>query len=364
MVRLALLRLIESFFRHWWLYLLPVIIAAAASGYFAFKQKPAYTSSGTLYVQTESLVASLNDLPGSAGTAWVTPAEMYVTQLSSLLHTEAFLRSVVKNTPLSEKLNVSPENIGTVIVEINKSLRVDKINDNLVSFSATAETSGVAKQLASQIVESYVLWKLNSQRQDSIAAQDFFGGLLTPRQKELDDARSALETYLTQNPAPPRGADRPALQLLKIEQLQKTITTAEERVNELRTKDDSAKLSQVQAERNLRQTYLTVDAPQEPLTPTNGLIKRLQENILFLLVGIALSILGVVGSAVIDPSLRFPIDVRNRLFLPTLGMPPRSRVTYQPSEQPIVTSSEPGDMPLGQRTQQPFGSSLAQSSQE
>ena len=364
MIRLALLRLFDSFFRHWWLYLLPIIISGAASGFFAYKQKSSFTSSGTIYVQSESLVASLNNLPGSTDSMWVTPADIYVNQLSALLRTESFLRSVVKGTPVADKMNTGPENIGAAITEINKDLRVTKVDDNLVAFSATAESAAVAKQLATQIPESYVLWKLNSQRQDSIAAQDFFSGLLTPRQKELDDARQALETYLQQNPAPPRGADRPALELLKIEQLQTTIKSAEDRVNELRTKDDSAKLAQAQAERNLRQTYLTIDTPKEPNMPTNGISKRLQNNMLFLLVGIALSILGVVGAAIIDPSLRFPIDVRNRLFLPTLAMPPRSKATYRPSEQPAVVRQAPGDaQALGQRTQ-PFSGSLAQSSQE
>ena len=352
MIRLVLLRVIDSFFRHWYLYLLPIIISAVASGFFAYTQEPAYTSSGTLYVQGESLVASLNDLPGTTANLYVTPADVYVTQAGSLLHTEAFLRSVVKGTPLEPDMNVGSEKVGQVINDINKNLRVEKVNDNLVAFSATAKSPTIAKQLASQIAESYVLWKLNSQRQDSIAAQDFFGSLIEPRQQELDDARKALETYLSNNPAPPRGADRPALQTLQIEQLQTKIKTAEDRVNELRSKDDSAKLAQVQAERNLRQTYLILDAPQEPLTPTNGVTKRIQSNILFLLVGIALSILGVLGAALIDPSLRFPIDVRNRLFLPTLGMPPQSRSRYEPITEGAV-SRLPDEGQIAHPTQQP-----------
>lgn len=373
MVRLVLLKLLESFFRHRWLYLLPILVMTAAAGAAIATSKPLYSSSGSLYIQNGSLVKSLNDLPAATDAWWVTPSQVTVNQLRELLQTEAFVRPVVKGTPFEEKLNGTPDQLFQAIKDVNASLNVATAGDNLVAFSAEYEDAQVAYQLARQLPESYVLWKLNSDRQDSLAAQSFFADLVAPYQEQLDTARTALQDYIESNPAPVRG-DRPELERIAIERLQTEVSQAQTRVEEVRQKEESARLAQIQAEQGVRQTYLIIDAPKLPTQRVNGLKTLLMSNILFIIVGVILSVVAIIGSAVLDRSLRFPLDATLVLHLPVLAIVPKVRMLAAPvpvllpapapssTQQPVVTEERSSDLqPL---VQQPLTSSLAQGPNE
>ncbi|KAB8145170.1 hypothetical protein F8S13_04895 [Chloroflexia bacterium SDU3-3] len=366
MIRLALLRLIESLFRYFWLYMLPIVIAAAASGFFALREKPSYTSAGSIYVQGSSLVSSLTDLPGNGTAAWVTPSSVFVSEISALMKTEAFMRRVAAGTSLEAKMNKSQEDLNKAMADLSKNLAVASVNDNLVGFSATAEDADTAYLLAQHLPESYVVWKLNSNKQDSQAAEEFFQKQLDPLKQELETARQAQLEYLLAHPAPERG-ERPGDELVKVDQLQSAVKQAEDRVQDVQSKVESAQLAKDQAERNLRQMYLIIDAPLRADEPTNGLRKRLMENIIFVIAGFLLSIIAIVGVAVLDPSLRFPIDVNNRLSLPVLAMPPRSRVRKEllAAAMPAASPGEPAaEPPAAEPAAQPMPGALAQSTQE
>lgn len=363
MIRLALLRLLESFFRHRWLFLLPIVVAGAASAYFAYAAKPRYFSSGTLYVQGESLVATLNDLPNEGGSYWVTPSDLMVSQAGELLGTEAFLRSVVKGTPFEDQLNGTPEDVSKAITEINKQLWVSKSGANMVNFGAYSNNPEVSNKLATQLPESYILWKLNTDRQDSIAAQDFFTKLLVPELTAREEARRKLEDFLgSLNDEP--GSRRTPLEELQISQFQSAVAQADQRVRDLQNKDESAKLAQQQAEQALRKTYVIIDVPKQATRPNNGLSKRLLDSSIYLIAGVLLSIIGIIGLAVLDPSVRFPIDVRHRLHLPVLAMPPNSDAVFQHSTSAIASKTDDEQSSAAALTPQPFAGQLAQSSQE
>ena len=325
MVRLALLRLLESYFRHRWLYFLPIVITVAAAGVYAALAVPKYISGGILYVQNQSLVTSLNDLPQtSGGSWWVTPAEATRIDISDLLQTEAFVRSLIQGTSLEAEMNSSPEAANEVMTIVNTSVSVVSVGNNMVRFGIIDQDPQLSFQLAKRLPESYVLWKLNSSRKDSIAAQKFFTDLLQPYQQQQDTARAALQRYLEDNPAPIRG-DRPETESLEIERLKAEVDKAETRVLDVRAKEESAQLSQTQAESNMRQNYIVVDAPQEPNRPLNGLRARLMSGSIFIVIGVVLCVVAVIGGAVLDRSLRFPIDAYQWLHLPVLAMPPQNR---------------------------------------
>jgi hypothetical protein len=328
MVRLFLLRLLESYFRHRWLYLLPLLIMTVVAGLSAALTKPRYGSTGVMYVQNESLVSSLNNLPlVENGSWWLTPADLVVNEITDLLQTEAFIRPLVANTPLTADLGSgTSEEVAAVILAVNENIYLESVGDNLVRFSIYSEDPQVAYQLANQVTEIYILWKLNSSRQDSIAAQGFFQTLLEPYQQELEQARENLDDYLATNPAPVRG-NRPEIEELEIARLQEQVGLAQNRVLVLIEKEESAQLAQIQAERNLRQTYLIIDAPKVPVKPLTGLRALVLDNIIFLIVGGMLSIIGIIGGAVLDRSLRFPIDAYQWLHLPILAMTPQNQIS-------------------------------------
>jgi hypothetical protein len=91
---------------------------------------------------------------------------------------------------------------------------------------------------------------------------------------------------------------------------------------------------------------MVIDQPQKPQDAVLS-TKTITSNLaIFLVVGIFLTVAGIAGGALLDHSLRFPVDVRHGLSLPVLAMVPIAKpIILAPAtaEQPSpisVTSVE------------------------
>ena len=327
MVRLISLRLLESYFRHRFLYLLPIVLMLAIGTGYVVRTPPKYFTSGTLYVQSQTLLTSLTSNYGN-GFSWVTPAQATVNDLRELLQTNAFVRFAIQSTPLEAKMSGGQQEVNDTIDEFRSSVDFQVLGDNLVMFSGTHKDPQVAQQIAMAAVSTYVQWKLNADNQDSTVAQDFFAKILGPYQTDLDKARADLTAYLNQHPQPLRG-ERPASEQVQINLLQDKINKAAEQLASAKANQEQARLAQAKSESSVRQNYSVIDAPVVPSRPTTSNRDKLKTIGMFLAAGLFLSIAGIIGGALLDRSLRFPIDVRHGLDLPVLAMTPKaSSKTY------------------------------------
>lgn len=323
MVRIVLLRLLESYFRHRWLFLLPILIAAVAGVIYVLSMPPAYIASGRLYVSQENLLANLT-ASSTGGSLWTTAADTTVSELNELLTTQAFIRTVIQKTDLELSMSEGPDVVAETFTYVRDHVSFQSVGDNLIDITASGDDPNLVYQLATSSMDAYVQWKINSGYQESVAARTFFEALMQPYQEFVDDARSDLVRFLDANPAPVRG-ERPAAETLELERLQAAVQNAETRLNAARDNAQSASLAQVQSESVTRQTYMVIDQPEIPLFAEVSTTAMITNLAIFLIVGIFLTIAGVAGGAVLDRSLRFPIDVRHGLSLPVLAMVPDSR---------------------------------------
>lgn len=320
MLRLFLLRFLESYFRHRFLNLLPIVLLIGVSVLSVLKVKPVYISRGGLYVQKESLLASLTSLKDS-GFAWVTPADATVDEFKEMIQTDAFVRAVIEQTDLETELAAAPTEADQMYQDVRMAVWVQALGKNLIQIGATHGKAEVAHQLATATVETYLQWKINTDQQESISAQAFFADLIKTYEADLETARQQMQSYLEDHPAPLRG-DRPPAELIEIERLQAVINVAADRLSNAQEKEESARLAMAQAESKARQSYLVVDAPAFPFTPENSKKTALMGAVIQVVVGVILAVVLVVVGALIDRSLRFPIDVRHGLDLPVLATVP------------------------------------------
>ncbi|MBX3013804.1 MAG: hypothetical protein KF832_19940 [Caldilineaceae bacterium] len=334
MVRLLILRLLESYFRHRWLYLLPcLLMAGAAYGYLTL-QPANYIARGTIYVQDKTLLAALT-ASGNEGFTWVTPAQITVGELTELLNTQAFLRAIIKESDLEVRVTNNPETLEDTIKEVRKALWTQTLGDNLVSISAAHEMPRVAHQIVAAAIETYISWKTNLSRSDSVAAQTFFADLIKTYEADVEPARAELNTYLQAHPRPVRG-ERTEQEEAEIARLQGAVNRAEERLQRAQNQEESARLARVQAESDVRQSYSMVDAPMRPLLPERALKTLLLTFMIFMIGGFILTAVGVATGALLDQSFRFPVEVSNTLDLPILATVPISRIeTLERVTQPI-----------------------------
>jgi len=320
MVRLVLLRLLESYFRRWYIYPLPIFLLVAVSLFSTMRAKPSYIAVGALYVQKESLLASLTAIQNT-GFAWVTPAQATVDEFKELIQSDSFIRAIIQQTDLESSMGQGEDAAGRVIAKARSALWAQPLGNNLIQVGAVDEKGPIAEQMAKALVEAYMQWKINTDQQESTSAQTFFENLVQTYQDDLDTARQDLQTYLEDNPDPERG-DRSTVELMQIDQLKASVDEANMRLTNAIDKLDSAKLALAQAESKAQQTYQVVDTPHVPPTAGASKTKMVMNLAIMAVVGLILGLIAAGGAALLDTSYRFPIDVQNGLSLPTLAAVP------------------------------------------
>lgn len=320
MVRLVLLRLLESYFRHRWLYLLPIVIMTPMAAIFILSATPEYYASGRMFVERQSLLASLT-ASNTDGAWWLTPAQLTANELNELLATQAFIRSAVQKTDLEAQMAGGPQMMEEAFLEFRYSLSMRPIGEKLLEIGASNEDPRLAQQIVVAAMEAYVQWKINTDYQESIAAQNFFANLITPYQEELQRARDELQSYLEAYPEPVRGT-RPVDEQMELARLQAQVQSADQKVNDTLRAEEDARLALTKAESVVRQTYQVIDTPQLPERPSGSLRERAMRGVIFPGVGLALSIIAIFLGALLDRTMRFPVDVRYSLDLPVMAAVP------------------------------------------
>lgn len=353
MVRLVLLRLLESYFRHRWLYLLPIALMIPLAVLFILSGTSEYYASGRMFVEKQSLLASLTSST-SEGSWWLTPAQITRGELEELLATQAFVRSAVQKTDLEAKMAGGPAMMDEAFDEFRSSLSMSPIGDKLIEIGALNEDPRLAQQIVVATMEAYVQWKINTDYQESVAAQNFFANLITPYQDELQRARDELRSYLEAYPDPVRG-DRPVDEQMEIARLQAQLESAEQKVNETLKAEEDARLALTKAESVVRQTYQVIDTPQLPDRPSSGLRDRAVRGVIFPAVGLILGVVAIVLGALLDRTMRFPIDVRYSLELPVLAVVPTMLPDGKPAPaaQPQRNEARPEAEATASRTDLP-----------
>ena len=342
MIRLVLLRILESYFRHRWLYLLPIVLTSALAVYFLLNEKPTYYAQGVLYVQNESYLASLTNVRDNSASWWVTAAQTASQDLNELLQTDAFVRAIIQQTDLEADMTEGQTAVKELIDNTRESVRVYPLGENQIVVSATREEPEIAYQLVSAVVEGYLQWQINAQLAESETAQTFFSDVIQTYEAELSAAREEMKRYLETHPAPLRG-DRPGGEVIEIDRLQAAIDLASTRYATALDKEENTRLAMAQIKSDARQKYFLIDAPRMPDKPNTSLKDIVIKAVIFLAAGVVLSVVAIVGAAIIDRSLRLPIDVSHRLHLPVLSLVPDASVRrkwYQFREKRSVEEME------------------------
>jgi uncharacterized protein involved in exopolysaccharide biosynthesis len=317
MVKLFLLRFFETYFRHRWLYLMPIIIVLVAAVVYFVTLQPTYTAQGVLYVNNPSLLTSLNAVQNNNTNWWITPSQATANEISELLQTDAFVRAIIMETDLEQYMDDGPTRVIETIADVRRGILANSVGNNQLHISATAEYPEISYQLVPAIIDNYLNWQVSTSHQDTSVAQRFFVDLIEKYASELDNAKRALVDYHSSHLPPLSITER-----LEVTHLQNQIDLATDRHSSAMEKEENANLVMAQTESDIRQTYVLVDAPSVPDKPDLSKRKLAVQIASFISLGIALSLIAVTGSTVLDRSFRFPIDVETHLHLSVLAETP------------------------------------------
>lgn len=315
MPRYLLVRLIENFFRRWWLYLLPTLLMVAVGVYSLSEPKDEYRSAAVIYAESDSFLSELTAV-NNAGTSSEPPASLASRRLANLLSTSTFIDDIA--TKAGFELDDDVE------VAIRKSVSTWNDGNNLVHIAATTADPGQSLTLVSATIDSFIAWAIESNINEASVAESFYNDLLTTLSTGLSDAQQARATYVAAHPDPVIGA-RPLAETIEITHLNDAVTTAQRKYDDALAKRDDAQLASMQTETDVTQRLRVVDRPELPTAPESGAKKRIIGFATYLTLGGLLTLAMTVVGTLVDRTIRLPVDVGQRLKAPMLTSLPEVR---------------------------------------
>lgn len=308
MSRSLLLRLLENFFRRWYLYLLPVVLLGLVGVMSVAGTKKQFQSIGTFKVESTTVLSALN---GTADPTYGydTPAVATSARIGSMLQTDQFVKDIATRANLDTAIQAGQITLG----EIRTSIGAAANGPNLVTVHAANANPAVAQALATAAISAFTQGIIDSQASQSTAAVAFFTDLVNSQEGAVTTARDALNTYVTAHPSPVVGV-RPDDEQAEIARLNSDLTQAQTTYNASLTKRQDAQLSTEQTKADVGERLRVVDAPQLPLAPEGGLKTTVMSFAVFLVLGGILSIGALVVATLLDHSLRTGSDVQRLGF--------------------------------------------------
>jgi uncharacterized protein involved in exopolysaccharide biosynthesis len=338
------LRLLESFFRRWWLYLVPVVLLGVLGFMSVSGTKKKFESSGTFNVESSTVLSNLSGDNGQSN-GYDTPAAATSKRINATLGTDQFIKDVASRAGIAGALTN-----GTITPAwIRSSLSSTTNGSNLVRVIAVNEDPQVAQRLASATIDAYTQSVIDSAASQSTAAVAFFDNLIKTYQTDVDNAQAKLDDYVKAHPAPAIGA-RPEDEQAEITRLTADLTEARNNYNGTVGKRQDAQLSVEQAKADMGQRMRLVDAPQIPAGPQPRLKSMVFGFGTFVALGVVLSIAAVVLATLMNHSVQTAADVKDRLGARLLAVVPDSsgkkpakvKVAKQPKVKP---AKEPKEAP-------------------
>jgi uncharacterized protein involved in exopolysaccharide biosynthesis len=318
--RLFLGRLLETFFRRWWLYLVPIALLGALGATTVLGKGASYRAAGVILVNRDSLLNQITAVRGQTTFGFDSPATYTSRQFNTLLGTDSFVDSVITAAGLKSAVESGALTRQTV----RTSLWAAAQGDELVVINAATSNPELSFRLADATMGSYVQWEIDNTISQSQSSEQFFESLLVPYQQKLDDARSDLATYVSAHPAAGTAADRPADEQVEIASLTEAVTRADDQLSTARSSLAAASLASAQSTTDVTQRLRIVDSPEQPTAPEPHRKKDALTLMLFLILGAIVSAAALVIATLLDRSVRYGDEIEAHLKVPVLATVPNS----------------------------------------
>ena len=317
------LRLLDTFFRRFWLYLVPVVLLGGMGVWIATSNVAQYTSVGTMQVEPDARVAQLTGNPTDPGFGWETPAAATSRTISSLVGTDTFVENVIAKGGLEQPIAAGVLTFG----EVRQSIGVYPDGSRLVKFVGTNRTAEVAERVAWATMEAFVDVVMENEISDNVVARDFIRDKLADFEADVRAAEDRLEDWLNDNPEPLDERDRPTGEILQLERLQQDVLAQDQRLAEAESSIQQAELSVEQKAAEVRQRFAVIDPPRVPWAPLPTFQKTVLTVLMALVLGSVIALAGVVIATIMDRTLRFPEDVKKRLGVRVIAVVPQVKVS-------------------------------------
>jgi hypothetical protein len=343
----AIRRMVEAFFRRWPFYLLLFIGSFGFGVYTVSQTVDEYTSTGSIFVDYQSLVTVQSGVQDGGFFSYLTPAQFTSQELNGLVGTDVFMESALELAGVD--LATDPTVREGQIKELRNAVTSYAQSESLVTVVVTTSDPELSSRLAKAIADEFVQFQIQIDIAESGASEEFFAELVESYREDLTQAQADVDTALRgvgnlEELTPERQAE--------IKRLQDSELLAENRF--LAAVDDleASRLATLQSETDVRQSYSVVDPPQAATEPNASLVDDIIVLSIFAVVGLLLALMGPIVSAMLNRSVLFPEDVGP--YSEVLEVIPKVRRKHLKLEGAVPTghadAGEDDIVTLGQRT--------------
>jgi uncharacterized protein involved in exopolysaccharide biosynthesis len=306
-------KLLEAFFRHKLLLLLPPLLIPAIVTPLAFQSAPVvYETAVGVWVERP---AYLQYQDGSS--PWATPVQAQSGRLSELLKTRAFQMDIAQRTSLAPLVGNA---LGEARIAdlLTRSIGITAASDHLLVLRTQAGTAQLSFELCKALIDAFQEKVAADQADQSGLAVKFYQGQLKDAQTQLTKATQDLRRYATslqlqvddQGQATSQNQIVPSSMLdPRLTTLQSSVSTAQGQVNQYQSLLTQAQQESIASLRGQQFNFQVLDAPTLPTAPTSQLKKLIIYPIAAAVAGLALSALILVLLVASDRSVWSEVDL-------------------------------------------------------
>jgi hypothetical protein len=313
-------RLVDGFFRRWYLYLIPVLLLTAVGVNNARTIVGDYVSYARLSATTNPYL-SLPDVRGTELPFWEPPAEGTARLINDQLRTDAFIDEIAARAGLSGAVSS-----GLVTRDVIRSrVQASAAGQNNLSVSATWPDPQTAFEIADAVATGYGDYLNDLAVADGQEAVRFW----TERRETADEAAAqaeeSLNAFISALPPLADGEERAEEQLLQLERLSAELDRALIAVREVQTAIDEAQFNANQAGLESARGLLVIDPPTVPSFPEPIRRDQLLSVVTFMVLGCVIAMTALVVTTVTDRSVRTRSQLRMATGVDLVTVVPRSK---------------------------------------
>ncbi len=314
-----IVRMLETFFRRWYLYLVPLVAVLGLAISNVSSTPTEFASAGVITTSNASLLSELTEV-GTTPFTFETPASLTSRKISSLLGTDAFARKVAVGAGVSDALDSGAITLNA----IRFAITTYPAGDELLTVRATTIDPDLSQRLAQSTIDSYIEEVIDVELTQAQTAETVLRRRLDRHQAELDTARAALADYVNENPGPAIG-ERPFDEQVTIDQLSSAVERADTQFGQTLNQYDEAQLVTEQTRADIDQRIRVIDPPTRPFAPEPTIRGTVLTVGLYIVLGTLLSIALVAVVTALDHTVRREADIEAQVGLDVVATVPNAR---------------------------------------
>ena len=347
-------RVLEAFFRHWVLILLPAILIPLDLSAAVLATPPQYEATAGMWVENaQYLNYSTDDI-----NRYLPPSQNQRNRLLELMQTRSFIASIASATSLAPVLQ-QPGGDEELRQLFARDFDATTGGDHLLTLRFRAEIRAEAENVLTALVTAFKTRAAADRYGQAQVAITFYQDRATQADQALAAARTDLTKYLSSNPSLASTLAHAGIDAARTDatyaELQRRVDAAQKDADSASASLDKAQLDVSAGVQGLEFGFRIVDLVQASATASRQLKKVLIYPLLALLAGIVLSAALLLLFTLSDHSVRSLADLAPDAVI--IGVLPRMKpkgLAMRPG--PAVTRRAIGFMagallPLRRRTE-------------